>query len=66
MSAPNKSAAQDSKMHLMGTDFLSACSHADPEWIGFCHGYVQAVVARIFAHRLARRRRTWWEPWYDN
>jgi hypothetical protein len=53
MSAPNKSAAQDSKMHLMGTDFLSACSHADPEWIGFCHGYVQAVVARIFAHRLA-------------
>jgi hypothetical protein len=43
VSAPNKSAAQDSKMNLMATDFLSACSRADPERIGFCHGYVQAV-----------------------
>jgi Rap1a immunity proteins len=42
-SAPNKSTAQDSKMFLMGTDFLSACSRADPDWVGFCHGYVQAV-----------------------
>jgi Rap1a immunity proteins len=43
VSAPNMSAAQDSKMFLTGSDFLSACSRADPGWIGFCHGYVQAV-----------------------
>ena len=36
--------AQDSKVSLTGEEFLSACSKADPEWIGFCHGYVQAVV----------------------
>lgn len=36
--------AQDSKMMLTGADFLSACSRPDSEWIGFCHGYVQAVV----------------------
>lgn len=31
-------------MTLTGRDFLSACSRPDPEWISFCHGYVQAVV----------------------
>lgn len=30
-------------MHLTGADFLSACSRPDPDWISFCHGYVQAV-----------------------
>ena len=28
---------------LNGDDLLSACTHLDPDWIGFCHGYVQAV-----------------------
>ena len=34
--------AQDS-MHLTGAEFLSACTRASPEWISFCHGYVQAI-----------------------
>lgn len=36
--------ALESKVTLTGADFLSACSKADMEWIGFCNGYVQAVV----------------------
>lgn len=36
--------AQASKVTLTGKDFLTACSRPDPEWISFCHGYVQAVV----------------------
>ena len=28
---------------LTGSGFLSACSNPEPDWIGFCHGYVQAV-----------------------
>ena len=35
--------AQDARMVLTGTEFLSACSRPDPEGIGFCHGYAQAV-----------------------
>ncbi|GIL01249.1 MAG: hypothetical protein BroJett030_11480 [Alphaproteobacteria bacterium] len=31
------------RMHLTGADFLKACSDPTPDWIGFCHGYVQAV-----------------------
>lgn len=27
-----------------GRDFLTVCSRTDPGWIGFCRGYVQAVV----------------------
>ena len=36
--------ARNSKVTMTGADFLSACSRADPDWIGFCHGYVQAIV----------------------
>lgn len=36
----NARSAEDA---LTGSEFLSACSKAEPEWIGFCHGYVQAV-----------------------
>src|SRR5215211_563210 len=43
VSLPQATAA-DSRTMLSGADFLSACSRPDPEWIGFCHGYVQAVV----------------------
>jgi hypothetical protein len=39
---PVPAAAQDS-MHLTGAEFLSACTRASPEWISFCHGYVQAI-----------------------
>jgi hypothetical protein len=28
---------------LTGSDFLSACSKPEPDWIGFCHGYVQGI-----------------------
>ena len=38
------SSAQGSKVTLTGADFLSACTRPDPEWISFCHGYVQAIV----------------------
>lgn len=43
--------AQDSRTMMSGADFLSACSRPDPEWIGFCHGYVQAVVDGVRAPR---------------
>lgn len=36
-------AARDPGAALTGADFLSACSKPEPDWIGFCHGYVQAV-----------------------
>ena len=39
--------AQDSKTVLTGADFLTACSRSDPQWIGFCNGYVQAVFDGI-------------------
>ena len=35
--------AQDSGMRLDGVGFLDACTRPAPDWIGFCHGYVQAV-----------------------
>ena len=35
--------ARDPSAMLTGDGFLTACSKPDPEWIGFCHGYVQAV-----------------------
>lgn len=35
--------AEEADTQMTGADFLSACSKPDPEWIGFCHGYVQAV-----------------------
>jgi hypothetical protein len=28
---------------LSAADFVAACSRPDPDWISFCHGYVQAV-----------------------
>ena len=34
---------------LNGADFLSACTRPDPDWIGFCHGYVQAVYDGVEA-----------------
>lgn len=43
LSAQNAAAGQDPGMVLTGAALLSACSKPDPEWIGFCHGYVQAV-----------------------
>ena len=36
-------AAQSSEMTLNGAQLLSACTKADPEWIGFCNGYMQAA-----------------------
>ncbi|HET9903387.1 MAG TPA: Rap1a/Tai family immunity protein [Xanthobacteraceae bacterium] len=36
--------AQDQQIMMKGEDFLLACSKPDQDWIGFCHGYVQAVV----------------------
>jgi len=36
-------AAAEQQMFLSGDDFLSACSRPDPDWINFCHGYVQAA-----------------------
>ncbi|MGF1629167.1 MAG: Rap1a/Tai family immunity protein [Kiloniellaceae bacterium] len=35
--------AQPDTQSLTGEEWLAACTIADPEWIGFCHGYVQAV-----------------------
>jgi hypothetical protein len=35
--------AQAARMTLDGSDFVSACSRPDPDWISFCHGYVQAA-----------------------
>lgn len=35
--------ARDPAAMLTGAGFLSACSKPEPDWIGFCHGYVQAV-----------------------
>ena len=35
-------------MTMTGKEFLAACSKPDPEWIGFCHGYVQAVYDGVF------------------
>jgi hypothetical protein len=37
-----ESGAQSSEAKMNGAGFLSACSRPGPEWIGFCHGYVQA------------------------
>lgn len=45
----NLASAQNSKTMLTGADFLAACSRPNPEWIGFCHGYVQAVVDGVRA-----------------
>jgi hypothetical protein len=41
--ASNMAVGQDSALVLTGADFVSVCSRPNPEWIGFCHGYVQAV-----------------------
>jgi hypothetical protein len=35
--------AREHEAVLRGESFLSACSNPEPDWIGFCHGYVQAV-----------------------
>jgi len=35
--------AHAERMTLTGSDFLSACSKSESDWIGFCHGYVQGV-----------------------
>ena len=43
LSSVAASAARDTEMSLTGREFLEACSKPDPEWISFCHGYVQAV-----------------------
>jgi hypothetical protein len=40
----NANANERTGIQLTGAEFLSACSRPDPEWIGFCHGYVQAVI----------------------
>ena len=45
--AMSAASAQASKMMLTGADFQAACSRPDPEWIGFCHGYVQAVFDSV-------------------
>ncbi len=42
-SSVTTNAARDTEMSLTGRAFLEACSKPDPEWISFCHGYVQAV-----------------------
>lgn len=42
--AANAVVTQNTKLELTGADFLSACSNPEPEWITFCHGYVQAVL----------------------
>jgi Ssp1 endopeptidase immunity protein Rap1a len=44
LAATSESCAQSSGTQMNGAGFLSACSRPDPEWIGFCHGYVQAIV----------------------
>ena len=41
-SAPH-ARSQAREMQMTGADFLLACSRPDSEWIGFCHGYVQAI-----------------------
>lgn len=38
-----EASARDPAAMLTGAGFLSACSKPEPDWIGFCHGYVQAV-----------------------
>jgi hypothetical protein len=54
-----ESGAQSSEAKMNGAGFLSACSRPGPEWIGFCHGYVQATAhdgrQRIFARLRAPR-----------
>ena len=37
----------EAQPHLKGSEFLSACTIPEQEWIGFCHGYVQAVFDGI-------------------
>ena len=41
---------QDITVVLTGAKFLQACSDTEPERIGFCHGYVQAVLDGIGSH----------------
>lgn len=38
-----EAATQRSTMTLSGSQLLDACTRADPEWIGFCNGYIQAA-----------------------
>ena len=41
--AAGEAAAQSSEVTMTGADFLKVCTIADPEWIGFCNGYIQAA-----------------------
>ena len=31
-------------MHQTGAGLLDACTRPIPDWIGYCHGYMQAAV----------------------
>ena len=39
--------AIDSKMQMTGASFSNDCKWAEESWIGFCNGYIQAVVDSI-------------------
>lgn len=36
--------AFDSSIQMTGATFSEACTRADPNWISFCDGYVQAAI----------------------
>ena len=42
--------AQDRDQTLSAEELLTACSREDPEWIGFCHGYIQAISDAFYEH----------------
>jgi len=39
--------AIDSKMQMNGASFSNACTRADESWVGFCNGYIQAVIDSV-------------------
>ena len=48
LASVNRVGAREPGAMMTGADLLSACSKPDPDWIGFCHGYVQAVHDGVF------------------
>ena len=43
LSASHSNAGERNPAALLGADLLEVCTSADPEIMGFCHGYIQGA-----------------------
>jgi hypothetical protein len=47
LALPSASWADRGDAEFLGVDFLNACTRTESDWIGFCHGYVQAIYDSV-------------------